>query len=117
MDTFSLPQLVVSPTRITETSETLIDIALVSENLSCSDRGIIEPFCSDHCGIHISTSVMKLNNHCYKRKIWKYEDANFDLYREKLGNCDWDCENLTIDESAAKLTQKYPTSCWCIHTK
>ena len=105
MDTFSLTQLVMSPTRITETSETLIDIALVSENLSCSDRGIIEPFCSDHCGIHISTSFMKLNNHCYKRKVWKYEDANFDLYREKLGDFDWDCEDLTIDESAAKLTQ------------
>ena len=105
MDTFSLTQLVVSPTRITETFETLIDIALVSENLSCSDRGIIEHFCSDHCGIHISTSFMKLNNHCYKRKVWKYEDANFDLYSEKFGNCDWDCEDLTIDESAAKLTQ------------
>ena len=37
--------------------------------------------------------------------VLKYEDANFDLHREKLGDCDWDCEDLTIDESAAKLTK------------
>ena len=27
------------------------------------------------------------------------------LYRENLGDCDWDFEDLTIDETAAKLTQ------------
>ena len=41
MDTFNLNQLVLSPTRITETTETLIDLVLVSDNLYCTDRGII----------------------------------------------------------------------------
>ena len=96
--------LVLSPTRITETSETLIDLALVSDNLYCTNRGIIEPFCSDHCGIHISTNFMKINNHCYKRKVWSYENANFDLDNETLARSSWDFENLNMEERVSKLT-------------
>ena len=103
MNTFNLNQLVLSPTRITETTETLIDLVVVSDNLYCTDRGIIEPFCSDHCGTHISTNFMKINSHCYKRKAWSYENANFDLYNETLSTSIWDFENLSSDDCVGKL--------------
>ena len=104
MNMFNLIQLVDSPTRITQTSSTLIDLVLASDNLCCTRKGIIELFCSDHCGIHVSTNFMKINQHSFKRKIWLYYNADFDLYRESLEVCDWNLAELTVDEYVNKIT-------------
>ena len=104
MNMFNLNQLVDSPTRITQISSTLIDLVLASDNLCCTRKGIIEPFCSDHCGIHVSTNFMKINQHSFKRKIWLYDNADFDLYRESLEVCDWNLAELTVDEYVNKIT-------------
>ena len=48
---------------------------------------------------------MKTVQHSYKRKIWQYDKGNYDLYRNKLENSNWNFENLTIDEQVDKITQ------------
>ena len=68
MNMLNVNQLVDSPTRITQTSSTLIDLVLVSDNLCCTRKGIIEPFCRDHSGIHVSKKFMKINQHSYNKE-------------------------------------------------
>ena len=47
---------------------------------------------------------MKTNQHSFKRKIWLYDHADFDLYRESLEDCDCNLEELTVDECKNKIT-------------
>ena len=104
MNSFGLTQIIDSPTRITQYSSTLIDLILISDSLRCTDKGTIEPFCSDHHAIYFSTNFLTTKQHCYQRKIWKYDDANFDEYRQKLTSSDWNMNNLSVDEQVHKLT-------------
>ena len=67
-------------------------------------KGVIEPFCSDHCAVHFTTNFMKTVQHTYKRKVWQYDKGNYDLYRETLENADWNFENQTLDKRVEKIT-------------
>ena len=104
INSFGLSQIIDSPTRISQYSTSLIDHILVSDSLKCTDKGTIEPFCSDHHAIYFSTNFLTTKQHCYQRKIWQYDNANFNDYRQKLNSCDWDMNNLSIDEQVNKLT-------------
>ena len=105
MNTYQLKQIIDSPTRITPNSSTIIDLILITDSLDYIEKGVIEPFCSDHCAVHFATNFMKTVQYSYKRKIWQYDKGNYDLYRNKLENSNWNFENLTIDEQVDKITQ------------
>ena len=104
MNSFGLNQIIDSPTRITQYTSTLIDLILVANSLRCTDKGTIEPFCSDHHAVYFSTNFLTVKQHCYQRKIWQYDNANFDTYREKLSSCDWNMNDLSIEQQVEKLT-------------
>ena len=105
MDTYDLHQLIDTPTGITANSASIIDLILTTDSLNCTDKGVIDPFCSDHCAVHFSTNFMSTKQHSYKRKIWQYEKANYNLYREKLRESNWDMNNLTIDDQVKKISE------------
>ena len=90
---FGLKLIIDTPTRVTPYSSTLIDLILVSDSLSCTDRGTLEPFCSDHHAVYFSTNFMNIKSNCYTRKIWQYDNADFDLFRQKLHDCNWNIQN------------------------
>ena len=98
MDMFGLKQIINDPTRITPNSATLIDLILISDSLSCTSIGTIAPFCSDHHAIYFSTNFMNTKSKSYTRKIWQYDNADFNLYRQKLYECNWNVENMNIDQ-------------------
>ena len=100
---FNLNQLIDSPTRITRVSSTLIDLALTTPSLHCTEKGVLDPFCSDHCPIFISTNFIQVRQPCYERKIWLYDRANYTLFREKLNVCDWTTDNLTVDQCVTQF--------------
>ena len=104
MNIFGLNQIIDSPTRISPTSTSLIDLILVTDTLNCTDKGTIQPFCSDHHAIYFSTNFVTTKTHCYKRKVWQYNNANFDEYRQNLNACNWDMDELSIDDQVNKLT-------------
>ena len=104
INSFGLNQIIDSPTRITQYSTSLIDLILVSDSLKCTDKGTIEPFCSDHHAIYFSTNFLTTKQHCYQRKIWQYDNANFNEYRQKLNLCDWDMNNLSIEDQVKKIS-------------
>ena len=82
LNMYHLNQIIDSPTRITPHSSTLIDLILTSQSLNYTEKGVIDPFCSDHCAIHFTTNFLKTTQHTYKRKVWQYDKGNYDLYRE-----------------------------------
>ena len=99
LNTYHLNQIIDSPTRITPHSSTYFTV------LEIYRQRVIDPFCSDHCAIHFTTNFLKTTQHTFKRKVWQYDKGNYDFYREKLDNADWNFDNLTVDEQANKVTQ------------
>ena len=98
MNMFGFKQIIDTPTRVTPYSSTLIDLILVSDSLSCTDRGTLEPFCSDHHAVYFSTNFMNIKSNCYIRKNWQYDNADFDLFRQKLQDCNWNIQNKNIGD-------------------
>jgi hypothetical protein len=104
MNLFNLNQIVDTPTRITDVSRSMIDLIFITDPLQCSSKGVIEPFCSDHHAVYFTTSFMKLKGQCYQRRVWDYENANYDLYRDILSECNWDLDNKNVDDQVNKIT-------------
>ena len=100
MNIYNFSQIIDSPTRITQTSSTLIDLALMFSSLTCTEKGALDPFCSDHCPIFMSTSFVQVPKPCYSRKIWSYDRGNYDLFRNTLRESNLNIDNISIDESA-----------------
>ena len=98
MNIFGLNQIINSPTRVTPNTSTLIDLILVSDSLHCTDKGTIPPFCSDHHAVYFKTNFLTTKTYCYSRKVWQYENADFNLYRQKLRDSDWNIHDKSIDE-------------------
>ena len=104
MNTYNLNQLIDTPTRITNRTSTLIDLILTTNSITCSNKGVLDPSCSDHSPIHMSTSVMKVSHRSYTRKIWSYDQADYNLYRQTLGECDWNFDEISLEECVDKTT-------------
>ena len=88
-DSFGLKQLVDEPTRITQTSESLIDHAYVSQPL-LNSKISVDVNCplgrSDHCAFiaRIELKVMQCNE--VPRTVWLYNKANWVETRAALRN-------------------------------
>ena len=104
LNTFNLNQHIDSPTRVTAHSQSIIDLVITSDTLSCSSKGTLDPFCSDHHTIYFSTSFMKIKQHTYKRKIWLYENGNYDDYRHQLEQCIWPENDQTVEQQVECIT-------------
>ena len=92
MSSFNLLQVVSEPTRISATSS-LIDLVFVSSPNMVHLCETNPPLAtSDHLGIHLvlSTKLHKsdLMSHC--RKLWRYDQANFDQAIDLLVSIEWD---------------------------
>ena len=91
MSSFNLLQVVSEPTRISTTSS-LTDLVFVSSPNMVHLCETIPPLAtSDHLGIHLilSTKLHKsdLRSHC--RKLWRYDQANFDQAIDLLDSIEW----------------------------
>ena len=45
---------------------------------------------SDHCTVSANLLFRRKKSPCFKRSVWDYKHANFDTFREKLFDVDWD---------------------------
>ena len=109
---YNLTQLIEEPTHYTETSSTLLDLAIVKNVNSIVSACVGDPFIPDliryHCPIVISVDFKKPQICKFKRRIWKYDDGDYELYRNLLEEYDWD--NLLadgeVDDNAEKITKQ-----------
>ena len=118
---YNLSQIINEPTNYTETSSSIIDLIMVSNLHSVDMSGVREPFLTQeiryHCPIFC---IFKFKRHVmkpFRRKIWLYEQGNYDSFRQKVHDFDW---NTTHDDDvnlyAEKFTDKLQAE-ECIPTK
>ncbi|MCP3899199.1 MAG: hypothetical protein GY707_05745, partial [Desulfobacteraceae bacterium] len=83
--------LVKEPTRITDKSATMLDQFITN----CPDQvkhiGVLTPLPDcDHCLIELSLKLKTTKLKPYTRIMWNFKEANFEAYRRKLYENDWD---------------------------
>ena len=90
MTKYQLTNLVNSPTRITNTSATLIDILLTNNTNIFNYTEVLAPLCSDHCPVLAHLCFKILKNKPFKRTIYLYDQANWDTINNELLKNNWD---------------------------
>ena len=105
MNIFNLNQVIDTPTRITQNIQTLIDLVLMTSSFNCTGKGVIDPFCSDHCPVYISSNFLTIKQQSYSRKICCYDRANYDLYRQNLLGCNWNLIDKSVDENVTIISE------------
>lgn len=105
---FSLFQSIAEPTHFTENSSSLIDLLLTSNRDTLILSGVGDPFLNQeqryHCPIYGVFNFRKPKLRSYKRRIWKYDDGDYDLLRHKVSSTDWNaCHNDDINVYATNL--------------
>ena len=91
---FSLYHTIKEPTHFTENSSSLIDIILTSDKNNLIYSGVTEPFLSQetryHCPVYGIFKFIKHKRKSFSRRIWRYEQGDYDSLRKKIANTDWD---------------------------
>ena len=109
-ETLNLNAIVTEPTRLTNTTSTILDQILITSNMKAGDVQILPPIGrSDHCQVTTSISISVNKPHASRRRIWLYNQADWDGLNEAISLFDWDECFLGDDvhESAAKLTDSF----------
>ena len=93
---FSLYQCITEPTHFSETSSSLIDNVLTSNQNSVIFSGAGDPFPSQnlitryHCPVFGILNFTKPKRKAFTHHVWIYDHGNYDLLREKASETDWD---------------------------
>ena len=113
---FDLSQLINEPTHFTETSETILDLFLVTSSVSVLNSGVGEPFLDQqvrfHCPVYCVLNFSRGSGSTFKRKIWKYKDGDYAKLRDMVGTFDWtNCYSDDIDTHSTQLTNQLLSFC------
>ncbi|MCG8078294.1 MAG: hypothetical protein JAY75_18895, partial [Candidatus Thiodiazotropha taylori] len=108
---FSLCQMINEPTHFTETSSSLIDLVLVNDKRHVLSCGVGEPFLQQdlryHCPIFGVLNFSKPKRKSFTRRIWRYDQADYNLLRQRVLSEDWNTlQNSDINEYTKNLVQK-----------
>ena len=100
------------PTHFTELSSSLIDLIAtnVENNVIYSGvrESILEQNIRYHCPVFSILDFEKHKQPCFKRKIWKFDNGNYDLLNRLIRNFDWNTiENNDINVYAENFTKNY----------
>ena len=112
---------VTEPTRITEHSSTCLDQILSNIPQFVSRVSVQSPVAqNDHCTVTASLLFRVKTDKPYERFIWQYSKANFDFFREKLNEVDWDAcfDEPNVDLACLTWTHKFlDVARYCIPSK
>ena len=90
---YNFTQIIQESTHFTEHSESLIDLILVSNlnNIVTSDTSdhFIDNQVRDHCPIICVLKFLRPIPKTYKKRIWLYDKADFNYFRNILATTDW----------------------------
>jgi len=117
MEINNLVQVVEKPTRITQTTKTLIDVILTTNRNICVDTDVIHHPFSDHGLTEVFIiSKPKINsnvdsNHVAK-KFRSFKNFDIDVFNEDLSNVDWAIsESTTVDTAWNLFVNKFTEVC------
>ncbi len=109
-NTQNFTYLVNEPTRITNTTATILDQILTNSPNFVKEVHVTPPISTnDHCtvGLHLD---FKINREAaYERKVWLLKNANFSDFRQALHNADFDkCfEGDDVNEACKNWTDTF----------
>lgn len=89
MSKFNLHNIINQPTRITATSKTCLDLIMTNHNSIINNYEVLPPFNSDHCTVTAEVVFKSYKQHSYKKKLWKYDQANTEQIENDFENTDW----------------------------
>ena len=106
IDSFNMLQILREPTRLTPTSQTLIDPIIVGRPNIVNASGVRVTSVSDHCLTYASLNFKLPSIIAYKRLIYKYNVANWDAMADKLDLTNWTAilNSNNADNSAKIIT-------------
>ena len=106
----SLVQSIEELTHFTETSSSLIDLLLVNNTEHLILSGVGDPFLHQdiryHCPVFGIFNFRKPNCLSFKRRIWKHDDGNYEMLRQKASATNWnDLQNNDINTYCENLIE------------
>ena len=109
---FHLTQLIADSTNFTENSSSLIDLFLVRNLSNVLFSGVLDSFIPDqtrfHCPIILLLKFIRPTLKSFKRRIWNYNLADYDKYRDLLFRSDliMDLTLDNIDDAVQNITEE-----------
>ncbi len=106
---YDAEQLISTPTHFTENSSSLIDLIFVKDARQIITSFVADPFIPDliryHCPVVAVIKSIKSTITTYKRKIWLYDQGNYDEFRNKLNAVNWQAilNNENFDTTADSI--------------
>ena len=94
---YNLQNIINEPTRVTNTTSTCIDLLLTNHKSIINNSQVLPPFNSDHSTITAEITYKTYKAQAYKKTIWKYEEADKNLIKNKLESQDWSFINSNDD--------------------
>ena len=95
-----MKQLITGPTRVTATSETLIDVIATSNSALVTDSGVVKTHISDHYLVYVVLNLKApkpLPTYVISRSYKNYDSESFDL-----AQVPW-YENAFMDDAGEKV--------------
>ncbi|MCG8045232.1 MAG: reverse transcriptase domain-containing protein [Candidatus Thiodiazotropha endolucinida] len=89
MSKFNLENLIHEPTRITDTSQTCLDLIITNHTSIINNTEVLPPFQSDHSTIAAEITSKTYKTQSFKKTIWKYEEADIPAIENNLNAIDW----------------------------
>lgn len=89
MQKFDLDHTIKEATRITENTETCLDLIITNHKAIIHNTQILAPFQSDHCTVTAEISFKTYRAKAFKKTIWKFEEANTTAMEQYLNATDW----------------------------
>ena len=87
----NLKHMISEPTRITAKTSSILDQVLTNSPFFIKGIKVTPPISTnDHCTVGITLNFKIKKDPAYKRTIWDYKNANFDVFRRKLQETNFD---------------------------
>ncbi|XP_053398327.1 uncharacterized protein LOC128556710 [Mercenaria mercenaria] len=106
---YNMSETIQEPTHFTETSNSLIDLFLVSSSCKVALTGVGEPFLDQntryHCPIFCCIDLTKPHLRTYKRMIWQFNRGDYNGLRRETACFPWETlQHDNIDTYASNIT-------------
>ena len=104
-----LDQLVLEPTRITETQANILDLFFINNETLVNQVRTI-PGISDHESVFIEPSLRPMKKKIPPHKVWQYRKANYDQLREELHPYQHEFNKLNASTSTDDMWLAFKTT-------
>lgn len=107
--------IITSPTRITPSSETLLDLFITNFDTGSSVGDVITYAISDHLPIFVSVDRnVKATRYTQRDSTYRLiNSSTLDIFRQQLGNVNWD--NVLEDDSPESAYDNFMTKFTAIY--